>query len=116
MTRLICRCTQVEGSHHNISCRLHGIVSADNILLPQRAPTMKMPDVKMERPVPQPMIMQVSPTALIHAINQCLIQEGREPLPVGATVSVRVPGGGDWSNTDLELDERDRPLEIRWER
>lgn len=77
---------------------------------------MKMPDVKMERPVPQPMVMQVSPTALIHAINQCLIQEGREPLPIGATVSVRVPGGGDWSNTDLELDERDRPLEIRWER
>lgn len=79
---------------------------------------MKMPRAVGTVPSRRPMIMQLSPTLIIHAINAALDAEGRsdEHIPIDATLSVHVPGGGDWSNTDLELDERDRPLEIRWER
>ena len=36
-------------------------------------------------------------------------------LPENVTIFVRVPGGGDWSNTDLEIDDRDRPLVAEFE-
>lgn len=36
-------------------------------------------------------------------------------LPEDAEVYIRVPGGGDWSNMDLEIDT-DRPLRARWEK
>lgn len=32
---------------------------------------------------------------------------------VTAKVTVHVPGGGDWSNTDLDIDEC--PIIVRWE-
>jgi len=35
-------------------------------------------------------------------------------LPDGATVSVRVPGGGDWSNQVLDID-RDTTIAVSWE-
>lgn len=34
-------------------------------------------------------------------------------IPASAKVSVMVPGGGNWANTDLEID-KDRPLEVVW--
>jgi len=34
-------------------------------------------------------------------------------IPKDANVFVRVPGGGDWSNTDLDL--TDQPLVITWQ-
>jgi len=43
---------------------------------------------------------------------EALKQAGLLPNEIShkeSTVFVRVPGGGDWSNTDLEIDE-DRPL------
>lgn len=33
-------------------------------------------------------------------------------LPADAKIFVRVPGGGDWSNTDLEISE-EQPLQAR---
>lgn len=35
-------------------------------------------------------------------------------LPEHATVFVEVPGGGDWSNCDLEIDDR-RPLIVTFQ-
>jgi hypothetical protein len=34
-------------------------------------------------------------------------------IPASASVDVRVPGGGDWSNTDLDIDNRS-PIVIHW--
>lgn len=62
-----------------------------------------------------PMIMRLPPSAIIWALNQQLEREQLPDIPLNATISVRVPGGGDWSSTDLELDERDVMLDIRWE-
>lgn len=75
-----------------------------------------IPYPKPEHKVPQPMIMQLSPSQLLLAINRFLESENIETIPESATVSVRVPGGGDYSNTDLELDEGEIGLDIRWER
>lgn len=36
-------------------------------------------------------------------------------LPDNAEVFVRVPGGADWSNVDLEITEQDCLLEAKWE-
>lgn len=35
-------------------------------------------------------------------------------LPPHAKLSVSVPGGGDWSNCDLELDDRDCFLDVAY--
>jgi hypothetical protein len=35
-------------------------------------------------------------------------------LPANTEIFVKVPGGGDWSNTDLDIDNRDRPLIARF--
>jgi hypothetical protein len=34
-------------------------------------------------------------------------------LPAGARITVQVPGGGDWSNTELEVDDR-CPVVVAW--
>lgn len=34
-------------------------------------------------------------------------------IPDYATVTVHVPGGGDWSNTDLDIEEQ-TPIKIAW--
>lgn len=46
-----------------------------------------------------------------------LILKGEKKLdiPNSADIFIRVPGGGDWSNTDLVLDNVNTGLEIRWE-
>ena len=49
---------------------------------------------------------------------EALKQAGLLPNEIShkeSTVFVRVPGGGDWSNTDLEIDE-DRPLTVKVDR
>lgn len=33
-------------------------------------------------------------------------------IPLNAVISVSVPGGGDWSHTQLDI--KDHPLEVRW--
>lgn len=34
-------------------------------------------------------------------------------IPTNAVISVCVPGGGDWSNTSLDID-KDNPIQIEW--
>lgn len=74
---------------------------------------MKMPEAK-SRANRTPMIMQLNPSAIIHAVNQCLGAEGRPLIPINADVSVRIPGG-ESSGLDIELDEGKVFLDIRWE-
>lgn len=45
-------------------------------------------------------------------ISQELAAQGLDRLPPDTYIYVQVPGGGDWSNTDLDLSEY--PVEIRW--
>jgi hypothetical protein len=46
-------------------------------------------------------------------ISQELAAMGKERLPDDAYVYVQVPGGGDWSNTELDLSS-ETSLQIRW--
>lgn len=57
--------------------------------------------------------LEVNVTArqLIRLLNNALCDD--EQIPEDAQVSVLIPGGGDWSSTDLDVTE-DRPIEIRW--
>lgn len=42
-----------------------------------------------------------------------LLRNAGYTIPDGTTIFVRVPGGGDWSNTDLDIEE-DCPLIARF--
>jgi hypothetical protein len=44
-------------------------------------------------------------------IRECLSRLGYN-VPSNASITVRVPGGGDWSNTDLDLQETQ--IDVRW--
>ena len=45
-------------------------------------------------------------------IRQMLADQGHI-IPASASIFIRVPGGGDWSNMDLDVD-KDRPVIVRW--
>ena len=47
-------------------------------------------------------------------LKQVLVAAKIVPEDAYLTVYVRVPGGGDWSNTDLDVD-KSSPLTIRYE-
>ena len=56
--------------------------------------------------------------AVTHTNSVCLSKDQLAKLldlPAGATISVDVPGGGDWSNTTLEVGEFGVTLNIEWE-
>lgn len=42
-----------------------------------------------------------------------LLQQARIDVPPDAEVFIRVPGGGDWSNQALSLDEHN--VQVKWE-
>jgi hypothetical protein len=42
------------------------------------------------------------------------LQAAGHRVPVDAHIYVNVPGGGDWSNQPLDLDETNQPLNITW--
>ena len=46
------------------------------------------------------------------AFVKALQRTGLE-IPLGAAIFVQVPGGGDWSNTSLDIDE-DCPIIVTW--
>jgi len=46
------------------------------------------------------------------AIRLLLEREGIT-LPTGAKITVTVPGGGDWSNTELDIDDH-TPVVVSW--
>jgi hypothetical protein len=46
------------------------------------------------------------------AIRQLLEGQG-VTLPANVSITVQVPGGGDWSNTELDIDDRS-PVVVAW--
>jgi hypothetical protein len=56
--------------------------------------------------------MRITGKELLECINQELAASGAPRIPKDASVVVSVPGGGDWSNTDLDLN--DHPVTISW--
>ncbi len=50
--------------------------------------------------------------ALTKVMLLALIRQGT-PIPANANVFVSVPGGGDWSNTDLDIDD-DIVIHVHW--
>lgn len=63
-------------------------------------------------PKATPVILSLTKIAIITAINLARKEEGLNPIPNWAEVSVGVPGGGDYSNCELSLS--DITLDIRW--
>lgn len=55
-------------------------------------------------------VVEVPRTTLLALLRKHL------SLPAEAEVFVRVPGGADWSNTDLDIDDKDTPLVVRYTR
>lgn len=71
----------------------------------------------VEAPVEQtvPMILRVPKSLLLEIINEERVRSQQMPLPVNMVeVTVRCPGGGDWSNSDIELNDDEQAIEIRW--
>lgn len=60
------------------------------------------------------MRMDIAKSDLLELINAQLQNQGDPELPANTEISVHVPGGGDYSNTDLELDDREVKLTLRW--
>lgn len=56
-----------------------------------------------------PMIIQVTRSTLLAAIRQSGIE-----VPDDAEVTFRVPGGGDYSNMDVELDNSSTFVSVRY--
>lgn len=62
-----------------------------------------------------PMIIQLTKTTIMELVNAELERRGQPQLnPLLAQVTVPVPGGGDWSNMDLSLNDDQAVVEIRW--
>lgn len=61
-----------------------------------------------------PMIMKVTHSHLLWVINRQLESEGKKRIPLDTVITCPVPGGGDWSNTELELDNDQQVLLFRW--
>ena len=57
--------------------------------------------------------LEVSEVEVREALKPLLERNGVDLPKHGVSIYVRVPGGGDWSNMDLELD-RDTPLYINF--
>lgn len=76
-----------------------------------------MPKRFMEEPTRKttPVILSVTKQMLLLAINEARDREHLDPIPPNAEVTVRVPGGGDYSGTDLSVDGS-VVIDIRWDR
>lgn len=70
---------------------------------------------KQQIPMSVPMILKITKSDLLEMVNRELQRQRDTPVPVNlCEVTVPVPGGGDWSNTNLDLDDREAVIEIRW--
>lgn len=56
--------------------------------------------------------IRITGKELLECVNQELAASGSPRIPKAAYVRVAVPGGGDWANTDLDLN--DHPVIISW--
>lgn len=61
-----------------------------------------------------PMILDLSRDMVIQAVNSIRLNEGLMPIPKNAEVGVHVPGGGDYSNCDIDVGTAESPISIRW--
>lgn len=61
-----------------------------------------------------PMVLTVRRDALLWMINNEL--GDRDKVPDNCVITIRVPSGGDWSGTDLEIEGDEQKIEVRWER
>jgi hypothetical protein len=57
--------------------------------------------------VDAPHVMRISATHILH-----LLRKNGHAVPEDAMVTFRVPGGGDWSNSDLSIEEF--PIQVQW--
>jgi hypothetical protein len=69
-----------------------------------------IPKVKMAATVTTARKFRVTLTA--EHLLAMLASQGQQ-IPDAATVSFHVPGGGDWSNTSIKIDE-ENPIYIEW--
>lgn len=69
---------------------------------------------KVERTPATPMILQLDKSKLLWLLRHAGVSiPTSSPVDLDIKVSVRVPGGGDWSNTDLDI-EGDVTIDVRW--
>lgn len=66
--------------------------------------------IKTRREVRTTNFLSVGKKDFLNALGNC-----GTIIPEGATVFVRVPGGGDWSNENLEIDDDDCSIHVQWE-
>jgi hypothetical protein len=67
---------------------------------------------KTRRRITEQHSMTITGKELLEVISQELTAVGKDRLPAGADIYVSVPGGGDWSSTDLDLNEHS--IKVRW--
>ena len=73
-----------------------------------------MIDKRVSRRTVSKTTVRFSRKEIVDALDlYCSATEQDLDIPESAEVRVRVPGGGDWSNTDLEIDS-DCPLTVSW--
>lgn len=69
---------------------------------------------RLDNPGTTPMIMQVGRSHLLWLINKQLMEEGKPELPPETEVTFKVPGGGDFSNEEVSLNNQGQILTFRW--
>lgn len=62
---------------------------------------------------PTPMIMKVNRDLILRLVNEELAKRRQLLLPLNVDLTVNVPGGGDYSGMNLEI-EGDVVLTFRW--
>lgn len=70
-----------------------------------------------ERPVQErktPMVIIVDRSTLLAAIRDAGIDIPKQASAI--SVTFRVPGGGDYSSTDVELDDKEQVISVRYEK
>jgi hypothetical protein len=56
------------------------------------------------------MVMEVPKDLILRLINEELARRRQPELPHNVSVTIHVPGGGDYSNEDIDLDK----ITFRW--
>lgn len=70
-------------------------------------------ETKRTTEVTEDNILTLTGSELLGVVNHMLTAQGKPQVPPDAEVYVTIPGGGDYSNMDLDID-KDMPVKIRW--
>lgn len=66
---------------------------------------------------PTPMYMEVTRDMIFRLVNEELARRHQPVLPLNAELTVNIPGGGDRSGENLEIDSRGEVyLTFRWKK